>query len=141
MQAHELDPRAALRLAAGRLGRVDGLPCVEPTGQRRDEQPDHLVTDELVDDRLVADQDIGSGGIEAIEQRPVAAGRHRLGERRRSHGKHLGLDAGQLGEAGSKTEVLALNDPPPRGDSRKIEDEGGNSAEQIVEFLAEKRLI
>ena len=53
----------------------------------------------------------------------------------------LGLDASQLGETGSKTEVLALNDPPPRGDSRKLDDDGGNSAEQIVEFLAEKRLL
>jgi electron transfer flavoprotein beta subunit len=53
----------------------------------------------------------------------------------------LGVDAAQLGEAGSKTEVLALNDPPARGDTVKIEDEGGNSAEKIVEFLAEKRLV
>jgi electron transfer flavoprotein beta subunit len=53
----------------------------------------------------------------------------------------LGLDPGQLGEAGSKTEVLALNEPPARGDARKIEDEGGSSVEQIVEFLAEKRLL
>ncbi|MEX2212111.1 MAG: electron transfer flavoprotein subunit beta/FixA family protein [Gaiellaceae bacterium] len=49
----------------------------------------------------------------------------------------LGVEAG---EAGSKTTVLALSDPPPRGDSRKIEDEG-SAAEQIVAFLAEKRLI
>ncbi len=53
----------------------------------------------------------------------------------------LGLDASQLGEGGSKTVVLALNDPPARGESRKVEDEGGNSADQIVEFLAEKRLL
>jgi hypothetical protein len=36
--------------------------------------------------------------------------------------------------------VLALGDPPPRGDSRKIEDDG-NAAEQILEFLAEKRFV
>jgi len=53
----------------------------------------------------------------------------------------LGIDASQLGEAGSRTEVLALNDPPPRGETVKIEDEGGNAAEKIVEFLAEKRLV
>jgi electron transfer flavoprotein beta subunit len=52
----------------------------------------------------------------------------------------LGLDAGEVGEAGSKTEVLALGDPPPRGDARKIEGDG-DAAEAIVEFLAEKRLI
>jgi electron transfer flavoprotein beta subunit len=53
----------------------------------------------------------------------------------------LGVDASQLGEAGSKTEVRALNDPPARGDTVKIEDEGGSSAEKIVEFLGQKRLI
>jgi electron transfer flavoprotein beta subunit len=52
----------------------------------------------------------------------------------------LGVDASAVGEAGSKTEVLALTEPPSRGDSRKIEDDG-NAAEQIVEFLAEKRLV
>jgi electron transfer flavoprotein beta subunit len=51
------------------------------------------------------------------------------------------LSLGELGvEAGAKTEVLALSEPPPRGDTRKIED-NGNAAEQIVEFLAEKRLL
>jgi electron transfer flavoprotein beta subunit len=52
----------------------------------------------------------------------------------------LGLDAGALGEQGSGTTVLALGDPPPRGDSRKIEDDG-NAPGQIVEFLAEKKLL
>jgi electron transfer flavoprotein beta subunit len=52
----------------------------------------------------------------------------------------LGLDADSLGEQGSGTTVLALGDPPPRGDARKIEDDG-NAAGQIVEFLAEKKLL
>ncbi len=52
----------------------------------------------------------------------------------------LGVDAAQLGEAGSKTEVLALGEPPPRGDTVKIEDDGGG-AQKIVDFLAEKRLL
>jgi electron transfer flavoprotein beta subunit len=52
----------------------------------------------------------------------------------------LGLDAGNLGEEGSGTTVLALGDPPPRGDARKIEDDG-NAAQQIVDFLAEKKLL
>ncbi len=52
----------------------------------------------------------------------------------------LGVDAGDAGEAGSKTEVLALGDPPSRGDARKIEDDG-NAAQAIVDFLAEKRLV
>jgi len=51
----------------------------------------------------------------------------------------LGLD-GALGEQGSKTEVYTINDPPPRGDTRKIEDTAGAPL-QIVEFLAEKRLL
>ena len=52
----------------------------------------------------------------------------------------LGLDASKVGEAGSKTEVLALGSPPARADARKIEDDG-NAAQAIVDFLAEKRLI
>ena len=52
----------------------------------------------------------------------------------------LGVDRGEAGEAGSKTEVLALSDPPSRGDARKIEDDG-NAAQAIVDFLAEKRLV
>ncbi|HSC92571.1 MAG TPA: electron transfer flavoprotein subunit beta/FixA family protein [Gaiellaceae bacterium] len=49
----------------------------------------------------------------------------------------LGVEAG---EGSSRTTVLALSDPPPRGDSRKVEDDG-NAAEQIVEFLTERRLL
>jgi electron transfer flavoprotein beta subunit len=52
----------------------------------------------------------------------------------------LGVDAGEAGEAGSKTEVLALTDPPSRGDARRIQDDGG-AAQAIVDFLAEKRLV
>jgi electron transfer flavoprotein beta subunit len=52
----------------------------------------------------------------------------------------LGIDAAEAGEAGSKTEVLALGEPPSRGDARKIEDDG-NAAQAIVDFLAEKRLV
>ncbi len=52
----------------------------------------------------------------------------------------LGVDAGAAGTEGSRTEVLALSDPPPRGETRKIEDDG-SGAEKIVEFLVEKRLL
>jgi electron transfer flavoprotein beta subunit len=52
----------------------------------------------------------------------------------------LEVEAERVGELGSRTEVLALGDPPPRGESRRIEDDG-NAPEQIVEFLAEKRLV
>src|SRR5215471_789198 len=36
----------------------------------------------------------------------------------------LGVDAAAAGEAGSRTEVYALEPPPPRGDSVKLEDDG-----------------
>ena len=52
----------------------------------------------------------------------------------------LGLDAARLGEAGSKTEVYAVNEPPPRGETQKIEDDG-NAASAILDFLAERRLL
>jgi electron transfer flavoprotein beta subunit len=52
----------------------------------------------------------------------------------------LGVESDRAGEAGSRTEVYALNEPPARAESRKIEDDG-NAADQIVEFLAEKRLV
>jgi electron transfer flavoprotein beta subunit len=52
----------------------------------------------------------------------------------------LGVEAGAVGEAGSKTVVQALNDPPPRGDTVKIEDDG-SAAEKIVEYLTEKKLL
>ena len=51
------------------------------------------------------------------------------------------LSAADLGVSPeSKTTVLELGSPPARGDARKIEDDG-SAAEQIVAFLAEKRLI
>jgi electron transfer flavoprotein beta subunit len=47
----------------------------------------------------------------------------------------LGLDA-----PASHTEVYALDDPPARGDSRKIEGDG-DAAQAVLDFLAEKRLV
>jgi electron transfer flavoprotein beta subunit len=52
----------------------------------------------------------------------------------------IGLSANEAGEAGSRTEVLALAPPPPRGESRKIEDDG-SGAQQILDFLLEKKLL
>ncbi len=52
----------------------------------------------------------------------------------------LDIDEGQAGEAGSRTEVYALGEPPARGDTVKITDEG-DAAEKIVEFLAEKKVL
>jgi electron transfer flavoprotein beta subunit len=54
--------------------------------------------------------------------------------------EELGIEPDRSGEEGSRTEVYALNDPPARGDSRKIEGDG-NAAQAVLDFLAEKRLI
>jgi electron transfer flavoprotein beta subunit len=52
----------------------------------------------------------------------------------------LGVAGEEAGESGSRTEVVALNDPPPRGETQKIEDDG-NAPARIVEYLLEKRLL
>jgi electron transfer flavoprotein beta subunit len=52
----------------------------------------------------------------------------------------LGVEGDRAGEQGSRTEVYALNDPPARADSKKIDDDG-NGAQAILDFLAEKRLV
>ncbi|HEY1367482.1 MAG TPA: electron transfer flavoprotein subunit beta/FixA family protein [Gaiellaceae bacterium] len=52
----------------------------------------------------------------------------------------LGAEPDRVGESGSRTEVYDVGQPPARGDSRKIEDDG-NGAQAIVDFLAEKRLV
>ena len=52
----------------------------------------------------------------------------------------LGLGPEEVGETGSRTEVYAVGEPPPRGESRRIED-NGNAAEAILEYLVEKKLL
>ena len=52
----------------------------------------------------------------------------------------LGVDAGSVGEAGSKTTVLELGVPPARGDQVKIEDDG-SAAQQILDFVVGRRLL
>lgn len=52
----------------------------------------------------------------------------------------LGVDAGQVGTAGSGTVVRAQQPPPPKAGQLKIEDDG-SAAEKIADYLAEKRLI
>jgi electron transfer flavoprotein beta subunit len=52
----------------------------------------------------------------------------------------LGVEPDRAGEAGSLTEVYAFADPPARGDTQKIEDDG-TAAEKIVEFLLERKAI
>jgi electron transfer flavoprotein beta subunit len=43
--------------------------------------------------------------------------------------------------AGAGTEVLGLTPPPVKEGGRRIEDEGGSSAEEIVAFLLERKAI
>jgi electron transfer flavoprotein beta subunit len=52
----------------------------------------------------------------------------------------LGLASDLAGDAGSKTEVLALGAPPARAEGRKVEDDG-TGAQQILDFLVERKLI
>ncbi len=52
----------------------------------------------------------------------------------------LGLGPDDAGEAGSRTTVLGLGDPPARGDTQRIEDEG-DAAEKIVDYLAARKLV
>src|SRR5215208_3905153 len=49
----------------------------------------------------------------------------------------LGVEAG---EASAQTEVYELQPPPPRAETKRIDDDG-TAAEQIVAYLTEKRLI
>jgi electron transfer flavoprotein beta subunit len=52
------------------------------------------------------------------------------------------LTAADLGLAAEvRTEVLELSPPPAKEGGRRIEDEGGNSAEAIVEFLVERKVL
>ncbi len=52
----------------------------------------------------------------------------------------LGVPADRAGEAGSRTAVSALNPPPSRGDTLKIEDDG-SAAQKVLEYLIERKLV
>ena len=52
----------------------------------------------------------------------------------------LGLAPDEVGDAGSKTTVLGLGPPPPRGSSTLLEDQG-TAAQAIVDFLVDKELL
>jgi electron transfer flavoprotein beta subunit len=54
----------------------------------------------------------------------------------------VGIDAGEVGESGSKTTVLSLNAPPEKQAGEIIEDEDTNeTVEKIVAWLDERKLI
>jgi len=52
----------------------------------------------------------------------------------------LGAEEDRTGTAGSRTSVLALGPPPAKGDQIKIE-EDGSAAEQLVDWLAGRKLL
>ena len=53
-----------------------------------------------------------------------------------------GIEAGRVGEDGSRTKVVALNPPPPKEKGTIIEDEDTNeTVEKIVAWLDERKLI
>jgi electron transfer flavoprotein beta subunit len=52
----------------------------------------------------------------------------------------LGVEPDRAGEAGSRTTVVALGAPPARGESKTIQDDG-SAAQQILDYLQEKRLV
>jgi electron transfer flavoprotein beta subunit len=53
-----------------------------------------------------------------------------------------GIDAGRVGEGGSRTKVLALNPPPQKEKGTIIEDEDTNeTVEKIVAWLDERKLL
>jgi electron transfer flavoprotein beta subunit len=52
----------------------------------------------------------------------------------------IGADAELVGTAGSRTSVLALAPPQPKGDQVKIEDDG-SAADQLVDWLAARKLL
>jgi electron transfer flavoprotein beta subunit len=61
-----------------------------------------------------------------------------MGAKKKPQETLAAADVGGVDEA--RTTVLALNQPPARGDARRIEDDG-SAADKIVEFLVERRLL
>ena len=52
----------------------------------------------------------------------------------------IGVEPERAGTSGSRTTVLTLAPPPPKGDQVKIEDDG-SAAEQLVDWLAARKLL
>jgi len=54
----------------------------------------------------------------------------------------VGIEAGRVGEDGSRTKVVALNPPPQKEKGEIIEDEDTNeTVEKVVAWLEERKLI
>jgi electron transfer flavoprotein beta subunit len=52
-----------------------------------------------------------------------------------------GVDGSRVGEAGARTQVRSVSQPPPKQAGLTIEDAGGDAADKVVSVLAEKGLI
>ena len=52
-----------------------------------------------------------------------------------------GLDTSRVGEAGARSVVKSVSPPPQKESGRRVEDQGGDSVEEIVAFLAEKGVV
>src|SRR5438094_5223845 len=52
----------------------------------------------------------------------------------------FGDEEERAGEGASRTEVYALGEPPPRGETQRVEDDG-SGAEKILEFLLERKAL
>ena len=52
-----------------------------------------------------------------------------------------GLDTSRVGEAGARSVVRSVSPPPQKQEGRRVEDQGGDSVEEIVAFLAEKGVV
>jgi electron transfer flavoprotein beta subunit len=54
----------------------------------------------------------------------------------------VGIEGGQVGEGGSKTQVLEINPPPTKEAGEIIEDEDtAETVEKIVAWLDERKLL
>ncbi len=51
-----------------------------------------------------------------------------------------GIDAAGVGEQGARTKVVGVETPPPRSAGRVVKDEG-DGAQQILDFLIEKKIV
>ncbi len=54
--------------------------------------------------------------------------------------EEIGVESDRVGDSGSRTSVLALAPPPAKSGQVKIEDDG-SAAEQLVNWLAERKLL
>jgi electron transfer flavoprotein beta subunit len=67
-----------------------------------------------------------------------------MGAKRKPHevlsAADLGVEPDRVGQAGSRTRVDGVSNPPARGDAIKIEDDG-SAAERILAFLVERKVL